>query len=82
MDSELILSKVENVRKNVEINPFKDYKKRIEKLKLLYTNIKLMENEINEALYKDLNKSKEESYMTEICLTLNEISNIIKHCRI
>ena len=69
MDSELILSKVENVRKNVEINPFKDYKKRIEKLKLLYTNIKLMENEINEALYKDLNKSKEESYMTEIGLT-------------
>lgn len=81
MDSELILSKVENVRKNVEINPFKDYKKRIEKLKLLYTNIKLMENEINEALYKDLNKSKEESYMTEIGLTLNEISYMIKHCK-
>ena len=35
--------------------------------------------EINDALKKDLNKSADETFMTEIGLVLNEISFMLKH---
>lgn len=69
-------------QKNSLINsPFKDYRKRIEALKLLKSNIIEMQYEIFDALKKDLNKSEEESYMTEVGLVLNEISYMIRHCK-
>ena len=54
---------------------------RINKLKLLYKVIKENEQNIEEALYKDLNKSYFESYETEIGLVLGEIRLLIKKLR-
>lgn len=81
MDNQLILEKIDNQRKFLDENPMLDYKKRIEALKLLYKNIKLMSVDIYDALKKDLNKSETETYMVEIGMVLNEISYMIKHIR-
>ena len=53
----------------------------IEALKNLKKNILLLEDEILDALKKDLNKSKEEGYMTEVGIVLSEINYMIRHCR-
>ena len=58
-----------------------DVNVRIDALKKLYSAIKKHENEIFDALYKDLGKSQFESYMCEVGLTLSEISYMIKHIR-
>lgn len=76
-----ILNKFNAIKENLKLSEFKDYKNRIKALKILYKNIKLMESEIYEALKKDLNKSKEESYMVEVGMSLSEISYMIKHCK-
>lgn len=81
MDNQSILEKIDNQRKFLDENPMLDYKKRIEALKLLYKNIKLMSVDIYDALKKDLNKSETETYMVEIGMVLNEISYMIKHIR-
>ncbi len=81
MDREEILAKVKQQRESLATNPLRNYKYRIEMLKLLHKNIKEMEQEICDALYKDLNKSYAESYMTEVGLVLGEISYMIKHCK-
>lgn len=52
---------------------------RIQLLKKLYSTIQTYEKEIQEALYLDLAKSANESYMCEIGLSLSEISYMIKH---
>lgn len=80
MDREQILNIVKKQRENLANNPLKNYKNRIDALKLLRDNIKDMEEEIYAALKLDLNKSREESYMTEVGLVLSEISYMIKHC--
>lgn len=54
---------------------------RIKMLKKLYKAIKDFEDEICISLKKDLNKSKEESYMCEIGLCLSEISYMLKHLK-
>ena len=51
---------------------------RILLLKKLLINIKLFEEEIYEALSKDLNKAKFESFLTEILLVEKEIKLFIK----
>lgn len=81
MDSEEILVKINNQKENLPNNPLKKIKNRIKALKNLYKNIKLLQDEISQALNIDLGKSKEESYMTEIGLVLSEISYMKKHCR-
>lgn len=81
MDNQSILEKIDNQRKFLDENPMLDYKKRIEALKLLYKNIKLMSGDIYDALKKDLNKSETETYMVEIGMVLNEIIYMIKHIR-
>ncbi len=48
-------------------------------LKKLKETILRYETEITDALYKDLHKSKEEAYLTEISLVLNDIDYHIKH---
>ena len=58
-----------------------DVNVRIDALKKLYSAIKKHENEIFDALYKDLGKSQFESYMCEVGLTLSEISYMLKHIR-
>lgn len=54
-----------------------DVNVRIDALKKLYSAIKKHENEIFDALYKDLGKSQFESYMCEVGLTLSEISYML-----
>ena len=56
-------------------------KARVESLKKLYANIKLMLPEIVEALKLDLNKSEMESYMSEIGMVLSETRYMIKHTK-
>ena len=80
MDKEYILSCYQKQRENLKNNPLKNPRNRIAALKLLQKNITEMEAEICEALKQDLNKSKTESYMTEIGLVQSEISYMLKHC--
>ncbi len=54
---------------------------RIQALKRLQAIIQKYETEISTALQNDLGKSKQESYMCEIGLTLSEISYMIKHVK-
>ena len=57
------------------------YKSRKQALKKLYNVINDYENEIKKALYQDLNKSAEEAYLTEIGVTLKEISYQLKYLK-
>ena len=52
---------------------------RIQMLKKLKKAIRKHETEIAEALYTDLGKSRNESYMCEIGMVLNELSYLIRH---
>ncbi len=81
MDKEYVLECYNKQRNNLLNNPLRYYKNRIKALKKLYKNIRLMNDEIVEALQKDLNKSETEAYMTEIGLVLSEITHMIKHCK-
>lgn len=54
---------------------------RIAQLKKLYAAVKKYENEISEALQKDLGKSPYESFMCETGLVLSEISYMLRHTK-
>ena len=54
---------------------------RIKQLKILKSTIIKFEEKISSALYEDLHKSKEEAYLTEISIVLQEINNHIRHLR-
>ena len=54
---------------------------RKEQLVKLYDTVKRYQNEINEALHKDLGKSAYEAFMCESGFALTEISYMIKHVR-
>lgn len=56
-----------------------DIKFRKAMLKKLYSALLKWEKPICDALYKDLHKSYEEAYLTEISIVLGEIKNHIKH---
>ena len=58
-----------------------DVKFRIKMLKKLYMTIKKYQDEITDALTKDLGKSDFEGFMCEAGLTLTEISDMIKHTK-
>ncbi len=81
MDSENILKKLAIQREYLQDNPMKNYKNRVEVLKKLYANIKELTPEISQALKQDLGKGEVEAYMTEIGLTLDELSYMIKNCK-
>ena len=81
MDNQQIDNILKNQREFVFSGKMRDSKLRVESLKKLYQNIKLMLPEIYEALKLDLNKSEQESYMTEVGMVLSEISFMIKHCK-
>ncbi len=71
---------------NNQINYFSSKKTididlRINSLKNLLREIKSSEDEIESALYKDLGKSKGESYLTEINFVYTEINIAIKNIR-
>ncbi len=56
-----------------------DIKFRKEQLERLLVAIKKWKGQICEALYKDLHKSEEEAYLTEISIVTGEIRNHLKH---
>ena len=56
-------------------------KQRIEILKKLQKLIQNNEEKIKQALFEDLHKNPTEAYMTEIGITLSEISYCIKHIK-
>ena len=72
---------IQNQRKFFNTGKTKDVKFRLEHLKKLKKSIIVNEGEIKKALKEDLNKSESESYMTEIGMTLSEISYDIRHVR-
>jgi len=59
----------------------RDYNFRIENLQRLKKEIELNSIEIEEALRKDLGKSPEESYLTEISIILDEIRFQVKNLK-
>ena len=67
------------LKKYFETGATKSLEFRKQQLMLLKKAIKKYELEIAEALYKDLKKSPEESYATEIGLVINEINYAIKN---
>jgi aldehyde dehydrogenase (NAD+) len=62
-----------------QLGQSKSYAIRKQRLKLLRTAILNHETEIYEALYKDLKKNKEEAYVTEIGMVVNEINYALKN---
>ena len=72
---------MENHRSYYVTGATKDLDFRILKLRLLRDAIVKHEDEIMEALKKDLNKAPFEAYETEVGFILQEISHILKHLR-
>ncbi|MCH5164678.1 MAG: aldehyde dehydrogenase [Clostridiales bacterium] len=81
MVESVILDKISKQREFIKNNPVISVKDRKKALKRLHTNIKEMTPEICDALYKDLSKSKIESYMTEVGVVLNEISYMLRRVK-
>lgn len=81
MDKIEVQTIIDKQREYFKSGKMRNYKNRVEVLKKLYQNIKLMMPEISEALKIDLNKSEMESYMSEIGMVLSEIGHMIKHCK-
>lgn len=70
---------VERQRNFFRTDRTKELRFRLEALNRLEASIKKHEKDINLALKKDLNKSRFESYMTEVGLTLAELSYVKSH---
>ncbi len=81
MTKQKILDAYYAQKETMQTSPLRTVDYRIKKLKQLYKNILELQEEIYTALKIDLNKSKTESYMTEIGLVLSEISYMIKHVK-
>jgi aldehyde dehydrogenase (NAD+) len=68
-------------RSYFKTNETLDISFRIDKLKKFKNAILSFENKISEALWEDLHKSKEEAYLTETSIVLQEIDNHIRHLK-
>ena len=73
------ISSLENMRRYFDSGATRTYKFRIEQLKKLKKRILAHEKEIYDALYTDLKKSPEESWVTEIGLVIAELNVAIKN---
>ena len=76
---EKIESLVAQQRAYFRSNKTLDIAYRLKMLKRLRNAIQMYEAELVEALYKDLHKSYEEAFMTEISIVLGEIDNFLKN---
>lgn len=72
---------LQNQKNFFATNRTRSYQWRIEQLKKLYALIESNKEKIFETLYKDLNKSNFESYITEVGFVLKDISYHIKHLK-
>ena len=73
------ISSLEKMRRYFDSGVTRTYKFRIEQLKKLKKRILAHEKEIYDALYTDLKKSPEESWVTEIGLVIAELNVAIKN---
>ncbi len=78
---ERIEKSVKELKSYFDSGATKDIEFRLRQLTKLKIAIKAHQSDITEALWLDLHKSKEESYLTEIGIVLSEIDNQIKHLR-
>lgn len=78
---EQIIKRVERLKEFHASGATKPISFRIEQLKMFRQTIIELQDEIEEALWKDLHKSPEEAYLTEISIVLQEINEHIKHLR-
>jgi len=76
------LSSLQNLRKNFNSGITKDHNFRKEQLKKLKTSILKHEQDLYDALYSDLKKSPEESWVTEIGLVISELNAAIKNLQL
>lgn len=77
----IIRDKFNNSKAFFNTHKTKNLKYRKQQLKLLSKNIKNHENELLDALYKDLGKSKVEAYATEIGMLLKSIKLMRKELK-
>ncbi len=77
----IIESTLNEQRKFFASHQTKDLNFRINELKRFKTAILKFEPQIIEALYKDLHKSYEEAYLTEVSIVLQEINYHLKHLK-
>ena len=80
-DKKIIVQHIENQRDFFSSNKTKDISFRLEQLRKLKKAIQINQQKIEDALWKDLHKSPEESYLTEISIVTGEIDNHIKHLK-
>ena len=78
---EIIIRNLENHRAFFESQKTKDLDFRMSQLKKLKQAILDNQEKINQALWEDLRKSPQESYLTETSIVLSEIDNHIKHLK-
>lgn len=76
------IKKILNIQRNYYASgKTLSYKRRMEALKILRKGVLNYKKELENALEKDLGKSKTEGYMCEIGLTLSELSWMEKHLK-
>lgn len=80
-EQNVILQHIENQRNYFSTHQTKVVNFRLEQLKKLKAAILKSQKKIENALWEDLHKSPEESYLTEISIVNQEIGNHIKHLR-
>ena len=78
---EIIVQHIQSQRDFFATNKTKDIGFRLEQLRKFKKAILKNEKKIQDALWKDLHKSPEESYLTEISIVTGEIGNHIKHLK-
>ncbi len=81
MELEQILEIIERQKAYFKNGRTLDVDFRIANLKRLKQVILEMEDEIYEALYKDLGKGKSEAYFCEVGMVINEIDYMLRHIR-
>lgn len=79
-ESEITLH-IENQRAFFSTNQTRDIGFRLKQLRKLKGAILQNQKKIEDALWEDLHKSPEESYLTEISIVIGEIDNHIKHVK-
>ena len=78
---ETIIKLLDKQRTFFATNKTKDVEFRLEQLERLKKIVLENQNRIQDALWVDLHKSPEESYLTEINIVLNEVDNHIKNLK-
>ena len=78
---EIIIRNLENHRAFFDSQKTKDLDFRMSQLKKLKQAILDNQEKIDQALWEDLRKSPQESYLTETSIVLSEIDNHIKHLK-